>query len=143
MIGAIGCVPLQSFLGWPHTRRSSARSSGTISLTTTAIKGKTTPIDTKIWWKQSKCYKRIEEINPTLPSTSFIKATVGLNRRQPNILTQLRTGHIPLTKHLRRVKWKYCFSCSHCPRTPENINHISSIANKYALHRHKPVTTIK
>src|SRR5258706_15428705 len=40
-------------------------------------------------------YKRIKFIDPTLPSSKYIEAVNGLNRKQTGILTQLRTGHIP------------------------------------------------
>src|SRR5258706_14331371 len=59
-----------------------------------------TKTETKVWWKMSKCYKRIKCIDPSLPSRKFIKATSGLNCKQTSILTQLRTDHVPLNGHL-------------------------------------------
>jgi len=63
---------------------------------------KLTKMNIKTWWRGSTRYKRMREIDPTLPSANFIKATSGLNRRQISVLTQLRTGHAPLNKHLHR-----------------------------------------
>jgi hypothetical protein len=48
------------------------------------------------WRKQAN--KLINLISPNLPSPSFIKATRDLNRRQINVLTQTRLGHIALNK---------------------------------------------
>ena len=38
-----------------------------------------TKTETKVWWKMSKCYKRIKSIDLSLPSRKFIKDTSSLN----------------------------------------------------------------
>jgi len=97
----------------------------------------------KSWWKKSKRYKRTNDIDPSLPFMKYTKATEGLNRRQTSLLTQLCIGHIPLNKHLHRIKRHDNPNWPHCPGTPEDINHYLFRCNKYATHRHKLVTNIK
>ena len=52
------------------------------------------------WWKSSPRYARMVKIDPSLPSKKYIKATSNLTTAQAILLTQLRTGHAPLNKHL-------------------------------------------
>jgi len=84
----------------------------------------------------------MREIDPTLPSTNFIKATNGLNRRQISVLTQLRTGHAPLNKHLHRINRSDNPSCSYCTNTLEDVERFIFHCNKDALQRRKLVTSI-
>ena len=97
---------------------------------------------TKFWWKHSEQYKCINNIDPQLPSMSFIKATEGLNCRQTSILTQLCTGHIPLNKHLHHIKHSETPYCPYCPQVTEDINHYLFHCNRHALHRHKLVLAV-
>jgi RNase H len=68
---------------------------------------------TKAWWMSSPRYKKLKNIDPSLPSDKFQKITSNLNRRQASILTQLRTGHIPLNKHLYTI---HKANTPHCPQ---------------------------
>ena len=97
----------------------------------------TTKEETKTWWKRSKRYKRIKSIDPSLPSSKFISATKELNRNQISVLTQLRTGHIPLNGHLYRINRAETPSCAHCPNQTEDVNHLLFHCNKYATQRHR------
>jgi len=104
---------------------------------------KLTKLNTKTWWRGSTRYKKMREIDPTLPSANFIKATNGLNHSQISVLTQLRTGHAPLNKHLHRINRSDNPNCSQCTNTPEDVEHFIFRCNKYTLQRHKLVTNIK
>lgn len=104
---------------------------------------KTTRIHTKSWWKRSKRFKRINRVDRSLPSGNYIKATSELNHRQTSILTQLRTGHIPLNEHLHRIGRNDTPYCQNCPRVPENVNHYLLHCTKYNIHRHGLVTALK
>jgi ribonuclease HI len=73
-------------------------------------------------WKQSKRYLHIKKYNQTLPSPIYMKLTNELNRRQASLLTQLRTGHIPLNSHLHRITIAPSPACPHCP-VPETVSH--------------------
>ena len=57
----------------------------------------------KIWharWKRSPRYESISLIDNILLSNQYLKLIDPLDRQQSAILTQLRTGHIPLNQHL-------------------------------------------
>jgi ribonuclease HI len=97
----------------------------------------------KAWWRGSKRYERIRFIDPTLPSGGYIKATLGLNRRQTSVLTQLRTDHTPLNGHLFRIKRAESPHCPHCPHITETTNHFLFLCRKYATQRHKLVLALK
>ena len=89
------------------------------------------------WWRRSKRYKRIKAIDPSFPSSRFINATKELNRNQISVLTQTRTGHIPLNAHLHRIKKSDSPNCAHCPNLIEDVPHFLFHCNKYATHRQK------
>src|SRR5258706_4371668 len=99
--------------------------------------------ETKTWWKKSKRYKRIKFIDSSFPSSKCIQATSGLNRRQTSVLTQLRTGHIPLNGHLFRINKTDSPHCNHCPNVVEDVPHLLFHCNKYAIQRHRLVMTVK
>ena len=63
------------------------------------------------------------KINPTLPSTHFQKAVAKLPKRHTSILFQLRTGHVPLNKHLHRISKADQPYCPHCPCQQETVLH--------------------
>ncbi|THH16335.1 hypothetical protein EW146_g4286 [Bondarzewia mesenterica] len=56
----------------------------------------------KEYWATSKRYARLNRIDPDLPSPSFLKLVRSgeLTRGQASLLFQLRTGHVPLNRHL-------------------------------------------
>jgi hypothetical protein len=57
----------------------------------------------KTWkrrWKGSPCYTLLRPIDKSAPSKKFLRLVKGLDRRQASLLTQLRTGHIGLNRHL-------------------------------------------
>src|SRR5258706_9659200 len=102
-----------------------------------------TKSETKAWWKRSKRYRRIKSIDPSFPSSKYILATDGLNRKHTSVLTQLRTGHIPLNGHLFRINKADSPHCSHCPNMVEDVPHLLFHCNKYAIQRHRFVMAIK
>ena len=55
-------------------------------------------------WCQSPRHPHIASIDPSLPLNVFTKLTKSLGKRHTVIYTQLRMGHIPLNKHLHRIK---------------------------------------
>jgi RNase H len=80
---------------------------------------------TKAWWMNSPRYKKLKNIDPSLPSDKFQKITSNLNRGQTSILTQLRTGHIPLNKHLHTIHKTNTSLCPQdsCCNATEDIHH--------------------
>jgi zinc-binding in reverse transcriptase len=61
--------------------------------------------------------------DPTTPSDKFIKLTTKLPKKLSTILTQLRTGHAPLAKHLHRIKKADSPICPACLQNSETIQH--------------------
>jgi ribonuclease HI len=71
----------------------------------------------KTWkrcWKRSPRYKLHRTIDKTAPSGKYLALLKGIDRRQASILTQLRTGHIGLNKHLFRIRKVESPVCPHC-----------------------------
>ena len=88
---------------------------------------------TSAWWKKSLRYKRLKDINPTLPTGKYTKVISTLTRKQTSILTQLCTGHAPIFSHLHRIgqaDMPICLqdSCSH---TIEDIHYLLFICLTY------------
>jgi hypothetical protein len=74
-------------------------------------------------WILSPRYTRMAQIDDKLPSGKFHKTTAGLTRAQTSLLVQLRTGHIPLNKHLHRIKRSPTPLCPACKRADETVHH--------------------
>lgn len=88
-------------------------------------------------WKRSPRYQRISAIDRTAPSKKFLRLITGLNRRQSSIITQLRTDHIPLNRHLFRIKRSDTPSCPHCQGiTVETVHHFLFDCPQYRHERH-------
>ena len=64
-----------------------------------------------------------EDNRPYSPSNKFLKLTTQLPRKLTSILTQLRTGHAPLAKHLHRIKKIDSPLCPACLQDPESVQH--------------------
>ena len=75
------------------------------------------------------------KIDPSLPSTKFIKAVAELPKRHASILLQLRTGHMPLNKHLYRITKAISPYCPHCPQCEETVLHFLVECPHYENHR--------
>ena len=77
----------------------------------------------------------MHRIDPTLPSASYLKLTSALSCKQTNLLTQLRTGHIPLYAHLARIRKTPSAACPTCSEAPETVAHYLLHCPTYALTR--------
>ncbi|KAG2065251.1 hypothetical protein BDR04DRAFT_1033291 [Suillus decipiens] len=71
-------------------------------------------------------------IDPDILNRSFIKLTKFLPRRATSLLIGLRTGHIPLNRHLHRIKKADTPYCPHCPRITETVHHLLIDCQHYA-----------
>lgn len=77
-------------------------------------------------WKDSPRYrkfKRIDSSTATAASRAYWKLSRGLPRKLLSILTQLRTGHAPLQKHLNNIRKVNSPTCPCCKRHPETVYH--------------------
>ena len=75
-------------------------------------------------WEKSPRFERMKDIEPTAPSKTYIKLIANLPRRLASTLTQLRTGHAPLAKHLHRIKKEDSPICPACLQRPETVQHL-------------------
>jgi len=94
---------------------------------------------TKEWWNRSPRHEKMTHIDPSLPSDKYIKLTSSLNRRQTSILTQLRTGHAPINKHLHRIRNNDTPNCPHttCTGITEDIHHLIFTCPRYTHERYQ------
>lgn len=88
-------------------------------------------------WKESPRYLSTKSIDPKLPSKSFMKLATDadLSRKHTSVLMQLRTGHVPLNKHLFRIGKVDSPFCAHCTDTPEDVQHFLFECPKYTKPR--------
>jgi ribonuclease HI len=77
-------------------------------------------------WKKSPRHCAFQSIDPsdaTKASRNYIKLVQNLPRRHVSLLTQLRTGHVPLQKHLHSITKAESNTCPCCRRAPETVFH--------------------
>ena len=66
---------------------------------------------------------QMDKIDDKLPSHSFLMATSQLTRAQASILTQLCTGHIPLSYFLHKINKVDSPTCPMCWTANETVHH--------------------
>ena len=87
-------------------------------------------------WQLSPRYERMLAIDNSLPSNDYLSIIGQLRRNQASLLTQFRTGHIPLNVTLFRIKKAASPFCPHCGHgTPESIFHFLLICPHHASAR--------
>lgn len=64
--------------------------------------------------RQSPQYPYLRTIDSSAPSKHFADLVSELPRRHSSLLFQLRTGHVPLNKHLHRISKSTTFTCPAC-----------------------------
>jgi ribonuclease HI len=94
-------------------------------------------------WLKSKRFHYIRKYNQTLPSPIYMKLTNQLTRQQISLLTQLRTGHVPLNQHLHCINVVPSPNCPHCPYHPETIKHFLLRCPHYYIARNRLVQELK
>lgn len=72
---------------------------------------------------KSPRYAPFCRIDKSLPSDKYRKLISSLPRKHASILTQLRTGHVPLNKHLHRIKCAESPICPKCEMENETVAH--------------------
>ena len=77
----------------------------------------------KAKWAMSPQHTRLAPIDDHLPSIAFYRDTAGFTRAQTSLITQLCMAHIPLNKHLYRIKRTPTPICPACTRAKESIHH--------------------
>jgi hypothetical protein len=74
-------------------------------------------------WQSSERYDRMKKTDPTTPSHKYIDLITTLPRKLASILSQLRTGHTPLAKHLHRIGKMNSPICPACQQSEETVQH--------------------
>ena len=88
-------------------------------------------------WRKSPRYHHIASIDPSLPSNTFTKLTNSIGKKHAAVYTQLRMGHVPLNKHLHRIKKSDTPLCLQCEdNKQENVHHFLFECRKYDRERH-------
>jgi hypothetical protein len=77
----------------------------------------------RIKWMVSPRYARMAAIDDALPAKSFYKGIAGFTRAQTSLTMQLRTTHVPLNKHLYRIKKAQSPFCPACTGAEESVHH--------------------
>lgn len=75
--------------------------------------------------RESKQWVRLQDIDPSMPSTAFRKTIVAKNltRGQGTLYMQLRSGHAPLNGHLHRIRVINSPVCPACEGAFETVKH--------------------
>lgn len=77
-------------------------------------------------WRSSPRYAKfslIDNSEATKASRAYWKLSRNLPRKLLSILTQIRTGHVPLNAHLHRIQRADSPECPCCKRHPETVFH--------------------
>jgi ribonuclease HI len=76
------------------------------------------------WMMQASLrYHKLRLTDRSVPSSKYRRLIAGLPRRQASLLTQLRTGHVPLNKHLFNIHRVDSPTCPSCHGHPETVHH--------------------
>ena len=70
----------------------------------------------------SPWFSKLSHIDLSMPSNRFHKLMSKLSRAQASILTQLRSRHIPLAKHLFRISKVPSPVCPSCQSDEESVH---------------------
>jgi len=88
-------------------------------------------------WKNSPRHPHIEALDPSQMPNSFLRLTGHLKKKHTSIYIQLRTGHIPLNKHLHRIKKSTTPECLQCGDNQiETVHHYLFDCPRYNRERH-------
>jgi len=74
-------------------------------------------------WERSPRYQRIHKYDDSMPSPKYTHLIKPLRQKHASILYQLRTGHIPLAKHLHHIAKADTPRCPCCGQEEETIHH--------------------
>lgn len=90
-------------------------------------------------FQDSPRHERMTAIDKTAPSPKYrhLCRKLKLPRRNTSLLTQLRTGHIPLQTYLHRFNLAETPTCQHCGEEPETVIHYLKTCRKFHRQRHQ------
>ena len=74
-------------------------------------------------WVMLQRYNKMKKTDPTTPSNKYLKLITPLLRKLTSILSQLKTGHVPLAKHLHHIGKADSPTCPACHQAEETTQH--------------------
>jgi len=92
--------------------------------------------------ENSPSYNRISAIDPRFQPARFKKFADQLSRRHLSLLVQLRSGHVPLNKHLNRIRRAESSICPSCGMQTETVHHFLMVCPAYERQRRQLETQI-
>ena len=122
----------------PLSLRSTADTPATLPISKSAIKQTfQQSINAEARTVQSSSPRSIKfkEIDPSFLSNHFTKLADEYPRKHAALLVQLRTGHIPLNKHLHRISKSPTPLCPSCEEREESVHHFLLTCPTYARQR--------
>ena len=81
-------------------------------------------------------YPSLCKIDPSAPSKHYSLLIAELPRHHSSLLFQLRTGHIPLNKHLHCITKVPTPICQQCHQREETVHHFLLVCPSYARQCH-------
>jgi hypothetical protein len=79
----------------------------------------------------SKYLRKLARLDPKFKPSKYATTAASLPRRQSALLVQLRSGHVPVQKHLHRIKKAATATCPGCGTTEETVMHYLLHCRKY------------
>jgi ribonuclease HI len=94
-------------------------------------------------WEESPRRLSFSQIDPNFPFNRFRKLLFTLSRKQASTIMQIRTGHIPLNKYLKRIGKSETDECQGCNAAAiETVNHFMFVCPAYDVARQELVDKI-
>ena len=93
--------------------------------------------DAILQWTQSPYHERTTGMDENMGtiSTTYTTTISTMSKNRASLITQLRTGHIGLNKHLHRMGKAESPDCPHCAGIPETVLHFLIQCPAYEAHR--------
>lgn len=79
--------------------------------------------DARAVWTGSPRFPATSSIDRSLPSRNYLQLIAALPKSAASVLTQLRTGHAPLNRHLHRIGSVDSPTCPSCHQAIESVFH--------------------
>lgn len=93
-------------------------------------------------FKRSPRFAKFNDLDPNFHPSSYRKLIDGLPRKQAACLAQLRTNHVPLNKHLHRIKCHDTPDCPNCVGEAESVYHFLLRCPAYERPRRELLATL-
>ena len=92
-------------------------------------------IKSRISFESSPRCQHLHRIDPFMPSSKFRLDTTSAEHWHMSMLVQLRTGHVPLQKHLHRIGHADSPICPACQSSEETVHHYLMTCPAHNSHR--------